>query len=66
MLGNDWQFVIVALCVSAAAVVVLRRTWLVLRGGSAGCGASCGSCPSGKSSAQPLVTLDLGPSRPRS
>ena len=61
---NDiWQHISVGAMIIGAAVYVLRRSLLALRGRSSGCGTSCGSCPSNQQAEQVLVQLGEFPGK---
>ena len=54
----DVQLAVALLCVCAAAAVVARRGWhLVRTGGAGGCGSGCGSCPSNRADGPRVVAL---------
>ncbi|HYV37797.1 MAG TPA: hypothetical protein VE988_19080 [Gemmataceae bacterium] len=59
----DWQLLLVALIITAAATYVVRAGWRVLRGGKGGCATgSCGCAGKSASSGQrpiPLQQLTL-------
>jgi hypothetical protein len=52
----DWQLVLVALCVAAAAAYVARRTWRAWRGAGAGCGGCRCAGPAPQAKAAPLIS----------
>ena len=54
----DAQLAVALLCVVAAAAVIVRRAWnLVRSGGAGGCGSGCGSCPAAQGGEPDVVPL---------
>ena len=65
----DWQLPLVLLCLAAAALYVVRRTWLTWRGRGGGCGGCKCSKPEAaatrKDALIPVNDLTLRLRRPR-